>query len=371
MSNISLIMLAAGDSTRFNMGVKKQFIRLGDDPLWLFATKNLSSFYSFKKIIVTSSNISYMKKFAKNYEFVQGGASRMQSLKNALDLVESEFVMVSDVARVLISKNLFNRLLENIHNADCITPALKVCDTALYENEQSLQREKIKLIQTPQLSRTALLKKALQTGQEFTDDSTAVAAVGGKIWFVSGEENARKITFKEDLKKLKLPTPSKDIFTGNGFDVHEFGKKRALLLGGVEIHPTMGLKAHSDGDVLAHALSDALLGASSLGDIGELFPDTDLKYKNADSMKLLAQIYTQIRQYGFICVNIDITILAQKPKIGDFKKEIAKNIAQILDLDEFKVNVKATTTEKLGFIGRSEGIAVQASVNLKYFDWTK
>ncbi|EFT0415086.1 bifunctional 2-C-methyl-D-erythritol 4-phosphate cytidylyltransferase/2-C-methyl-D-erythritol 2,4-cyclodiphosphate synthase [Campylobacter upsaliensis] len=371
MSNISLIMLAAGDSTRFNMGVKKQFIRLGDDPLWLFATKNLSSFYSFKKIIVTSSNISYMKKFAKNYEFVQGGASRMQSLKNALDLVESEFVMVSDVARVLISKNLFNRLLENIHNADCITPALKVCDTTLYENEQSLQREKIKLIQTPQLSRTALLKKALQTGQEFTDDSTAIAAVGGKIWFVSGEENARKITFKEDLKKLKLPTPSKDIFTGNGFDVHEFGEKRALLLGGVEIHPTMGLKAHSDGDVLAHALSDALLGASSLGDIGELFPDTDLKYKNADSMKLLAQIYTQIRQYGFTCVNIDITILAQKPKIGDFKKEIAKNIAQILDLDEFRVNVKATTTEKLGFIGRSEGIAVQASVNLKYFDWTK
>lgn len=115
-------MLAAGDSTRFNMGVKKQFIRLGDDPLWLFATKNLSSFYSFKKIIVTSSNISYMKKFTKNYEFVQGGASRMQSLKNALDLVESEFVMVSDVARVLISKNLFNRLLENIHNATVSHP---------------------------------------------------------------------------------------------------------------------------------------------------------------------------------------------------------------------------------------------------------
>ena len=195
--------------------------------------------------------------------------------------------------------------------------------------------------------------------------------MGGKIWFVSGEENARKITFKEDLKKLKLPAPSKDIFTGNGFDVHEFGEMRPLILGGVTIHETIGLKAHSDGDVLAHALGDALLGASSLGDIGELFPDTDLKYKNADSMKLLTQIYTQVKNYGFELVNIDITILAQKPKIGAFKAEIAKNIAKVLELDEFRVNVKATTTEKLGFIGRSEGIAVQTSVNLKYFDWKK
>lgn len=370
MSDISLIMLAAGDSTRFNLGVKKQFIRLGELPLWLYSTQNLSSFYNFKKIIVTSSNISYMKKFAKNYEFIQGGATRMQSLKNALEFIDSEFVMVSDVARVKISKNLFTRILENIQNADCITPALKVADTTLFENEP-LQREKIKLIQTPQLSRTALLKKALQSGEEFSDDSTAIASVGGKIWFVEGEECARKLTFKEDLKKLDLPPPCADIFTGNGFDVHEFGEKRALLLGGVKIHPTMGLKAHSDGDVLAHSLGDALLGASALGDIGELFPDTDMQYKNADSMQLLKQIYTQVRLYGFELVNADITIIAQEPKIGKFKEEIAQNIAKILELPDFKVNVKATTTEKLGFIGRSEGIAVQTSVNLKYFDWTK
>jgi len=363
-------MLAAGDSTRFNLSVKKQFIRLGSVPLWLYATKNLSSFYPFKKVIVTSGNVSYMKKFTHKYTIIQGGSSRMQSLKKALENVDTEFVMVSDVARVLISKNLFQNLIENIHNADCVTPALKVADTTLFET-QNIQREKIKLIQTPQLSRTALLKKALEQDSEFSDDSTAIASLGGKIWFIEGEENARKITFKEDLKKLNLPAPSNEIFTGNGFDVHQFGARRPLLLGGVVIDETMGLKAHSDGDVLAHSLCDALLGAACLGDIGELFPDTNMLYKNADSMNLLKQSYQKVKEYGFELINADITVIAQKPKLKDFKIKIAQNIARILELEEFRINIKATTTEELGFIGRNEGIAVLSSVNLKYFDWTQ
>lgn len=370
MSEMSLIMLAAGNSTRFNTKVKKQFLRLGNDPLWLYATKNLSSFYSFKKIVVTSSNIAYMKKFAKNYEFIEGGDTRAESLKKALALIDSEFVMVSDVARVLVSKNLFDRLIENLDKADCITPALKVADTTLFNNE-ALQREKIKLIQTPQISKTKLLKKALDQNLEFTDDSTAIAAMGGKIWFVEGEENARKLTFKEDLKKLDLPKPSFEIFTGNGFDVHEFGENRPLLLAGVQIHPIMGLKAHSDGDVLAHSLTDAILGAAGLGDIGELYPDTDMKFKNANSMELLKQAYDRVREIGFELINIDICVMAQSPKLKDFKQAMQSNIAHTLDLDEFRINVKATTTEKLGFIGRKEGMAVLSSVNLKYFDWTR
>ncbi|TQR32398.1 bifunctional 2-C-methyl-D-erythritol 4-phosphate cytidylyltransferase/2-C-methyl-D-erythritol 2,4-cyclodiphosphate synthase [Campylobacter sp. MIT 99-7217] len=370
MPDISLIMLAAGDSTRFNLPVKKQFIRLDNEPLWLVATKNLSSFFPFKKIIVTSSNISYMKKFAPSYEFVEGGKTRAQSLKNALEKVQSEFVMVSDVARVLVDKDLFLRLVENIDKADCITPALKVCDTTLYGDE-ALQREKIKLIQTPQLSRTSLLLKALNLDEEFTDDSTAISRVGGKVWFVEGDENTRKITYKEDLKKLQLKAPANEFFSGNGFDVHEFGEKRKLILGGVCVHEEMGVKAHSDGDLIAHALTDALLGAAGLGDIGEHFPDTDMKFKNANSMNLLKQCYALVRGFGFELVNVDLTIIAQAPKIGSFKEKIAQNLAKNLDLSEFRVNVKATTTEHLGFVGRKEGIAVFCSVNLKYFDWTK
>ncbi len=370
MSGLSLIMLAAGSSTRFNIGVKKQFLRIGSDPLWLYATKNLNSFYPFKKIIVTSCDISYMKKFSKDYEFVQGGNTRAESLKKALEFIPTEFVMVSDVARVLISENLFKRLIENKHKADCITPALKVSDTTLFD-DKVLQREKIKLIQTPQISRTNLLKKALERSLDFTDDSTAIAAMGGKVWFVEGEESARKLTFKDDLKKFNLPKPDNEIFCGNGFDVHEFGENRPLLLGGIVIHPTMGLKAHSDGDVLAHSLTDAILGAAGLGDIGELYPDTDMKFKNADSMDLLKKAYNKVKELGFELVNIDVCVMAQSPKLKNFKEKIEENIANVLNIKGFRVNVKATTTERLGFIGRKEGIAVFSTVNLKYFDWTR
>ncbi|AJC84120.1 bifunctional 2-C-methyl-D-erythritol 4-phosphate cytidylyltransferase/2-C-methyl-D-erythritol 2,4-cyclodiphosphate synthase [Campylobacter peloridis] len=370
MLDISLIMLSAGESSRFNAPVKKQFLRLGELPLWLYVTKNLSSFYPFKQIIVTSSNTSYMKKFAPEYNFIQGGDTRAKSLLNALELVQSEYVLVSDVARVLISKSLFDNIIENHDKADCISPVLKVSDTTIYAQEL-IERDKIKLIQTPQLSRTSMLKKALKQNTNFTDDSTAIKAIGGKIWYIQGDEMAKKITFKEDLKNLNLPKPSWEIFNGNGFDVHEFGENRPLLLGGVKIHDSMGLKAHSDGDVLTHALIDALLGAAGLGDIGELFPDNDMQYKNADSMLLLQNVYTMVQNYGFDFVNADVTIIAQTPKMKDFKEDIAFNIAKVLKTTPNKINIKATTTEHLGFIGRKEGIAVLASVNLKYFDWMK
>lgn len=311
-----------------------------------------------------------MQKFAPHYEFVGGGKTRQISLKNALKIVRSEFVMVSDCARVCVSKELFNRLILNAKNADCVTPILKVADTVLH-NEKPIDRDFVKLVQTPQLSRTALLRQALSSKAEFTDDSTAIASLGGKIWYVQGEENARKITFKEDLKKLDLPAPAGEIFCGNGFDVHEFGQSRALILGGVKVHENMGVRAHSDGDVIAHAVMDALLGACSLGDIGEIYPDTSPKFKDANSMELLQSVYKKVLELGYECVNMDISVIAQAPKLGVFKAQIAENIAKTLNLTPFRVNVKATTTENLGFIGRKEGIAVFASVNLRYFDWVR
>ena len=370
MHDISLIMLAAGESRRLDMPTQKQFIRLGGEPLWLYATKNLASFYPFKKIIVTSSNVRLMQKFSNDYEIIKGGTTRSKSIKNALENTNSQWVMISDVARVNISKELFDNLINNINKADCISPALKVSDTVLYD-DKIINRDLVKLIQTPQLSKTKLLKKALDTNIDFSDDSSAMASVGAKIYFVNGDEKARKITFKEDLKNIKLPSPSKDIFCGSGFDVHEYGENRPLILGGVRVHNDMGVKAHSDGDVIAHAMIDAILGASSLGDIGELYPDNDDKFKNANSMELLKQVYNKVLSIGFELINIDITIIAQKPKIGAFKDIIAKNIAKELNINQYQINIKATTTEKLGFIGRSEGIAVMANANLKYFDWKK
>ena len=375
MLDVTLIMLGAGSSSRFEMPVKKQWLRVGGDPLWLFAAKNLSSHYAFKEIIVASNEGKYMSKFAPSYRFVKGGATRQESLKNALKLVQSEFVLVSDIARPMISAELFSRIMSGIQNADCVVPALKVPDT-VYLGAGVVDREQIKLIQTPQLSRTAMLKSALESGQIYTDDSSAIAAAGGKIWYVQGDENARKITFKDDLAKIcGLGAPSSEIYVGNGFDVHAFEEERKegsfVTIGGEKIPFERNLKAHSDGDVAIHALIDAILGAAGLGDIGEHFPDTDDKFKGADSALLLKEAYNLVRSVGFELINADITVIAEQPKLGKFKSAMEANIASALNLTPSRINVKATTTEKLGFTGQGEGIAATASASLKIYDWTQ
>ena len=375
MLDVTLIMLGAGSSSRFEMPVKKQWLRVGGDPLWLFAAKNLSSHYAFKEIIIASNEEKYMSKFAPTHRFVKGGATRQESLKNALKLVQSEFVLVSDIARPMISAELFSRIMSGIQNADCVVPALKVPDT-VYLGAGVVDREQIKLIQTPQLSRTAMLKSALESGQIYTDDSSAIAAAGGKIWYVQGDENARKITFKDDLSKIcGLSAPSSEIYVGNGFDVHAFEEERKegsfVTIGGEKIPFERNLKAHSDGDVAIHALIDAILGAAGLGDIGEHFPDTDDKFKGADSAMLLKEAYNLVRSVGFELINADITVIAEQPKLGKFKSAMEANIASALNLTPSRINVKATTTEKLGFTGRGEGIAATASASLKIYDWTQ
>ena len=375
MLDVTLIMLGAGSSSRFEMPVKKQWLRVGGDPLWLFAAKNLSSHYAFKEIIIASNEEKYMSKFAPTHRFVKGGATRQESLKNALKLVQSEFVLVSDIARPMISAELFSRIIGGIQNADCVVPALKVPDT-VYLGSQAVDREQIKLIQTPQLSRTAMLKSALESGLIYTDDSSAIAAAGGKIWYVQGDENARKITFKDDLAKIcGLSAPSSEIYVGNGFDVHAFEEEKKegsfVTIGGEKIPFERNLKAHSDGDVAIHALIDAILGAAGLGDIGEHFPDTDDKFKGADSAMLLKEAYKLVQSVGFELINADVTVIAERPKLSKFKSAMEINIANALNLTPSRINVKATTTEKLGFTGRGEGIAATASASLKIYDWTQ
>ena len=375
MLDVTLIMLGAGSSSRFEMPVKKQWLRVGGDPLWLFAAKNLSSHYAFKEIIIASNEENYMSKFAPTYRFIKGGATRQESLKNALKLVQSEYVLVSDIARPMISAELFSRIIGGIQNADCVVPALKVPDT-VYLGADVVDREQIKLIQTPQLSRTTMLKSALESGQIYTDDSSAIAAAGGKIWYVQGDENARKITFKDDLAKIcGLSAPSSELYVGNGFDVHAFEEEKKegsfVTIGGEKIPFERNLKAHSDGDVAIHALIDAVLGAAGLGDIGEHFPDTDDKFKGADSAVLLKEAYRLVQSVGFELINADVTVIAERPKLSKFKSTMEINIANALNLTPSRINVKATTTEKLGFTGRGEGIAATASASLKIYDWTQ
>jgi len=371
LANLTLILLAAGSSNRFECEVKKQWLRVGHTPLWQFVAQKCAETKLFDKIIITSSkdDIKFMKNY-DSFDFVEGSDTRQNSLKNALEYVTSEFVLVSDIARACINEEFLKKIISKKGEADCIVPYLKVSDTVVYE-DKTIDRDKVKRIQTPQLSRTSILKNSLNTNLEFTDESSAIVTNGGTREFILGESDANKITFIRDLNSMPcLSKPSNDTLSGTGFDVHAFEEKSRMYLGGVEIDSDFGFKAHSDGDVAIHALIDALLGAGGMGDIGDIFPDSSDEFKNIDSKILLQRVVDKIYSFGFIIVNVDITIAAQTPKIGKYKLKMRKIIADILRCDSSRVNIKATTTEKLGFIGRSEGVGVIANANLKYFDWS-
>ncbi len=372
MSQLTLILLAAGTSDRFNLNVKKQWLRINHKPLWQFVADRLHQTGFFSKIIITSAkeDMEFMKNYS-DYTIVSGGVSRQKSLKNAVQEVETQFVLVSDIARPCVSKDFLSRIISKKHNADCIVPYLKLTDTIVYE-DRTIDRNKVKRIQTPQLSLSCALKSALLSDDEFTDESSAIVANGGNREFIVGEDDAHKITYIHDLKNLPcLEKASSDTLSGTGFDVHAFKDGGVMCLGGVKIDSEVSFKAHSDGDVAIHALIDALLGAAGMGDIGMMFPDDDDTYKGIDSKKLLEIVLRKINHFGFTLVNVDITIAAEKPRISKYKLSMRKTLANILKIDASRVNIKATTTEKLGFIGRGEGVGVIANANLKYYDWTK
>jgi len=370
LSDITLILLAAGSSSRFELDVKKQWLRIDHQPLWQFVTKTLENQVNFKQIIITASpdDIEFMKSYAE-YTFVEGSTTRQFSLKNALEHVTSEYVLVSDIARACISQKFLDRIISQVGSSDCIVPYLKVTDTIVY-NDNTIDRDKVKRIQTPQLSCTQVLKDALDTKEEFTDESSAIVANGGSRKFILGDKDALKITHLSDLKNIPcLHQASSDTLCGTGFDVHAFEQNKEMKLAGVSIESDFGFKAHSDGDVAIHALIDAILGASGMGDIGMLFPDNDDKFKGIDSKELLSIVVKKIYNFGFVIINVDITIMAEVPRIGKYKQAMRKVLSEILSIDMSRVNVKATTTEKLGFVGRSEGVSVLANANLKYYNW--
>jgi len=372
LSDITLILLGAGSASRFALPPKKQWLWIANQPLWLKVADDFQEIHPFESTIIVSSkdDISSMSNFA-SYQFVEGGNSRQQSLKNALTSVKTPFVLVSDIARCCLDNNMIERIILAKKNKNCVVPTLKAVDT-LYFNNAPIDREHTKIIQTPQLSCTETLKKALNTNKEFTDDSSAIASIGGKIIFVEGSTKAHKLTTVDDLSKLDcLTQPSQRALTGFGIDIHPFEEGKQMILCGVEIDSPFGFKAHSDGDVAIHALIDALLGAAGLGDIGEFYPDTSDAYKGADSRELLLDTIQRLNNFGYTIGNVDISIIAQTPRLLNYKKSMRFKLASLLNLTPNLVNIKATTAEKLGWIGRKEGVAVEAVATLYYYDWTQ
>ena len=331
-----------------------------------------------------------------------GGAERAQTVMAGLDCLQRVFgeeaqrhwVMVHDAARPFVTAEAIERLWLEGQGEDGALLALPVADTlkraqpqdaghpgrAFEKNPQvkvleTVPRDHLWRAQTPQLFRLGLIHKALSVQPLATDESLAMEALGYRPRLVMGEASNIKLTFEQDFEKdlLSMPHPSDlpkaqaqgqepAIRIGQGFDVHALVKGRPLVLGGVSIEHETGLLGHSDADVLLHAIADALLGALGLGDIGRHFPDTDDAFKNIDSRVLLRRVVKVIQEQGFRVAQIDATLIAQRPKLMPYIDSMVANIGQDCQCDF--VNVKATTTERLGFTGREEGIAAQAIASL-------
>ena len=370
MRDTTLILLAAGSSSRFALPVKKQWLYQGERPLWLKVAEEFEAAWDFRDIVVVGAEpeLEYMALFAPRYHYIPGGASRQASLANALERVATPYVLVNDIARCCLDRALLHRVMERRDEAPCIAPALNAVDT-VYRRGEPVDRSEIRLIQTPQLSHTVTLKKAIARG-EFTDESSAIHALGEKVLLVEGSARAHKLTTAEDLTRLEcLEPPASFPLVGYGLDTHAFEEGKRMILGGVPIEAPFGFKAHSDGDVAVHALIDALLGAAGMGDIGEHFPDSDPRFAGADSIKLLEEVVARIRRCGLEPINVDLTILAEAPRLGPYKTAIRRRLAEVLGPPTPRVNLKATTSEKLGFVGRKEGVTVHATATLRYFNW--
>jgi len=303
-----------------------------------------------------------------------GGQTRAQSVANGLLVMADEgddtWVLVHDAARACVTAEQVQMLIGEV-GADPVGGilALPVADTLKREVngriEATVPRQRLWQAQTPQMFRRGLLLRALQATTAVTDEASAIEALGLQPRMIIGDAANLKITLPPDIALAELilrnrMTMEPEMRIGQGYDVHALVVGRKLILGGVEIAHEKGLLGHSDADVLLHAITDAVLGAAGLGDIGRMFPDNDERWRGADSRMLLRGAMDRVRQAGWRIVNIDAVIIAQAPRIAPFAAAMAANIAADLDILVTAVNIKGKTTENLGFEGRREGIAAQA-----------
>lgn len=299
---------------------------------------------------------------------VTGGATRTASVRAGLAAVDAvEAVMIHDAARPLLTPAHIASLLDALAEADGALPALPVADTLKRRSTvgaQTVDRDGLWRAQTPQAFRLRPLLDAYARWRDdapATDDAAVMEAAGGRVALIPGDPLLMKITHPEDFAMIEmLAGPARITRVGQGFDAHRFGPGDGVWLCGVKIAHDLSLIGHSDADAGLHALTDAILGAIGAGDIGKHFPDTDPAYKGADSIKLLEQVMGLARQKGYRIGNVDATVVAQRPKLAPHIPQMRANIARALCCDEDQVNVKATTTEELGFAGRGEGIASYA-----------
>ena len=369
------LIVAAGSGSRIG-GAPKQFRSLGGTPVLRWAVDALARHPAVRTIRVVigrgqREQAAACLKGADVGELIEGGSDRADSVRAGLASVEADAVLVHDAARPFCPPTVVDRLLASLEFFDGAAPVLPVGDTLSRLGEllgDPVDRSGVVRVQTPQAFRLAALRSAYDkwSGPPPTDETTVLRAAGMKVAAVEGDPALEKITLPADFERAEQwlagrLTPR----TGMGFDVHAFSGEGPVMLGGVAVPHDRGLAGHSDADVVLHAITDALLGAAGLGDIGDHFPPSDARWKGADSSEFLAHAAALVREGGASIDHVDCTIIAEAPKVGPYRLAMRQRIAEIAGLSVDQVSVKATTTEGLGFTGRGEGIAAQAVASIR------
>ena len=363
--NNYFIILASGQSKRFNSTKPKQFILYKNKALFEHSLEKALDSKLFRKIILVTNDKKQIKiKLPKNVTVIKGGKERSDSSLIALKFIKKfkpNNVLIHDAARPNFSIRLLQNLINSLKKNNASIPVINSKDSIKYKFKNqlfNLDRKKSYLTQTPQAFRfKKLYSLSIKQINKIQDEATLFIENNLKIKFIKGENLNNKITFKEDILDTKT-------FFGIGFDIHRLIKNKKLYLGGIKIPFHSGLKGHSDGDVILHSIIDALLGAMQKKDIGTFFPDNKNKFKNIRSPKMLKPIIEILKKNNFYINNLDINLICEQPKVSKYRDRILKSLSNILNLDKNLINLKGKTVEKLGLIGEEKAIACEVIASI-------
>ena len=367
--NNYFVILAAGKSERFHKKIDKQFYFYKNKEIIDHSIQKSLDSKLFKKIIIVSNKINHLKKkgYPKSIQIIKGGKERSDSCYNALKYVKKykpKNIFIHDAARPNFSMKLLRNINSNLKNNKAVVPIVSSRDTVKYSIKNqifNLSKDNLFLTQTPQAFRfKELYYLASKYRKKVTDESTLFINNNYKIKFIPGENFNEKITYFKDIKYSKT-------YFGIGFDIHKLTKNKKLFLGGVKIPFHSGLEGHSDGDVILHAIIDAILGALRKKDIGTYFPNVK-KFQNIRSPKMLKPIIENLKKSNLFINNLDINLICEKPRVSKYRKNIINSISKLMILNKRLINLKGKTVEKLGLIGKEKAIACEVIISITQHD---